>query len=937
MRMRFFTCFVLVGILAALFTSAVAQDPAAPQPQAVGGSAAEGPGAPETPAQPPDTSAKVFYVAANGNDTWSGTLPDPSADGSDGPLATLTGARDAIRALRSEKLSPEQRHQGPVTVQIRAGVYRLTEPFALEAQDSGSPGAEVVYMAYPGEKPVISGGRAIGGWKQEGDYWVTEVPECVTSDWRFCSLYVNGARRLRARTPNEGYLHTAGKAPATENPATGEMMIRNTTGFRYNEGDIRRWENLDDALVVVFHAWETSMHHIASIDEENRIVVFRNAAEWPFENWGPTQRYYIENVLEALDAPGEWYLDRQTGKLTYYPMPGEDINTAEVAAPALKQLLTMDGNPSSNQYVQYVRISGLNFQHTDCTVGPEGYGDLAAAVSVPGAIQGRGIRFCAIEDNEVSRVDGYGIWLRVGCYGNSVLRNHLHDLGAGGIRIGERQRADRLDVTVNLVDNNLIHDGGHIYRSGVGIWIGQSALNTITHNTICDLSNSGISIGWAWGGAQQEFSYSNTVESNHIHHLGKANFSNMAGVYVLGGSSNTMVRRNLIHDVISYLYGGWGIHADEGSSNMVIEENLIYNTTSGAFDQFFGNLNRLQNNILAFSADSQLSLSNSQNPTPVLFQRNIVLTNNGLPFGANWDASGIWNDRNCYWDVAGVDIDFGGGTFAEWQALGKDVHSINVDPMFENAAAYDFRLKPESPALALGFRPLDMSQAGIYGAPEWLAMAQEIKLSDIAVSERFDVRPVSEDFENLAAADVPVNATVYGTSAKASVAVTDETAAGGTKSLKFVDSEGPQEPWQPEMCYVPHFREGLAVVSFDIRLEEGAFVQHDWRTDWTPRRVGPRLSFKEGKLTLGTDEKPVMEGIPTGQWFHVEVECMLGVKAPVPASYTVTVTLPGQEPKKFESQACIYRKFRVVERIWFLSAANAATSFCLDNISMSVR
>jgi len=876
-------------------------------------------------------------VAPNGNDDWSGTLAEPNAAGTDGPAATLAGARDALRRLRDAQREAGEAPGGAIRVLVREGFYALSEPFALEPRDSGASGAPVTYAAYPGETAVLSGGKRLAGWKQEGELWTAEVPDVLTTDWRFATLWVNGERRSRSRTPNEGYFFTAGKAPSAENPTTGEVMLQSTTGFRYEEGDIQRWGNLEDVLVVALHAWETSMHHIASIDEEERLVIFRNAAPWAFENWGPRQRYYVENTREGLDQPGEWYLDRESGKLSYYPMPGEDPATAEVMAPALRHLVQLEGSPSTGQFVEHVRFEGLRFHHTNYPVGAEGYAETGSASGVPAAVQGRGARFCTVEDCEVAHVDTYALWLRVGCYGNSLVRNHLHDLGAGGVRIGERQRSNpNLDVRYNLVDNNFIHDAGHVYSSGVGVWIGQGYLNTISHNEISDLSNSAVSVGWAWG-VDLGFSYDNLVEYNYIHHIGRSLFSNMAGIYVLGGSTRTALRNNVIHDVNAYQYGGWGIHADEGSANLRVENNVIYNTTSGGFDQYYGNLNRVRNNIFAFSRECQLTLSNTNNPVPVLFEHNIVVTDNALPFGTNWDTANNWSDYNCYYDVTGAAMDFGGGDFAQWQAQGKDVHSVVADPRFADIEGRDFALRPDSPALALGFRPIDTSSVGVYGDPEWTGLPETFSLTSVALVETFTAQSAAEDFEGVPPGHTPPGASLFGVDGRAGIKVTDETAASGDKSLKFTDTAGPQETWQPEMCYIPRYRAGTARISFDVRLEPGAVMQHDWRMDWTGRRVGPRITFGSGKLSVGADAATELMDLPENEWVHVEIECVLGVEAAVPATYALAVAVPGQETRRFDDLPCLYSKFRMIERAWFLSTAAAETAFYLDNVRIELR
>jgi len=150
-----------------------------------------------------------FHVAPNGNDAWSGRLPAPNAAGTDGPLASLRGARDAIRTMK--KASDLTR---PVTVLLRGGTYRIRKPVEFLPADSGSEKAPITYAAYPGAKPVISGGIPITGWKQGKDgIWTADVPLAGGGRWRFRELWVNGRRCIPARTPNYGKaLWSAGPA-----------------------------------------------------------------------------------------------------------------------------------------------------------------------------------------------------------------------------------------------------------------------------------------------------------------------------------------------------------------------------------------------------------------------------------------------------------------------------------------------------------------------------------------------------------------------------------------------------------------------------------------------------------------------------------------------------------------------------------------------------
>ena len=111
-------------------------------------------------------TAVQLYVAPNGNDAWSGTLPEPNAAGTDGPFATPTAARDRLREMKGIQQLP-----GPVSVQLRGGVYRIAEPIVFEPVDTGQPTAPITYEAYPGEHPVLSGGVPVTGWTQEGALW----------------------------------------------------------------------------------------------------------------------------------------------------------------------------------------------------------------------------------------------------------------------------------------------------------------------------------------------------------------------------------------------------------------------------------------------------------------------------------------------------------------------------------------------------------------------------------------------------------------------------------------------------------------------------------------------------------------------------------------------------------------------------------------------
>ena len=143
--------------------------------------------------------AETFHVAPGGNDAWSGRLQRPNAEGTDGPLASLGGARDAVRRLKS---------QGPlgeaVRVVVADGTYALREPLVLGPEDSGTAETPVVYEAASGARPLLTGGKKITGWKSGPDgTWTAHVPEAAQGKASFEQLYVGGRRATRARSPNK--------------------------------------------------------------------------------------------------------------------------------------------------------------------------------------------------------------------------------------------------------------------------------------------------------------------------------------------------------------------------------------------------------------------------------------------------------------------------------------------------------------------------------------------------------------------------------------------------------------------------------------------------------------------------------------------------------------------------------------------------------------
>ena len=673
-----------------------------------------------------------FYVATNGNDHWSGRLTAPNAARTDGPLASLSGARDAVRAARARLVS----NSGRVTIDIRGGFYQLNTPFVLEPQDSGTSNAPVRYGAYGSERPVFSGGMAIRAFATDGPRWEAKIPEVARGELYFRELFVNGQRRQRARSPNSGYYRIAKLLPGPPRPNAKPVA---PDQFVFSRGDIQPWARLRDVNLVLMHSWETSIHPLQSVDAISNIVHFTAPLKewWGIGYWEEAQRYYVENALELLDSRGEWYLNRDTGVLNYWPMPGERMNETAVIAPVLTELVRFAGNADEQRCVRYITLRGLSFQHADWVLDPKGDSSTQAAVEVPAVIIADGALNCAVENCEVAHIGTYGIWFRRGCKDCRIQHNRLFDLGAGGLRVGEANLAptDAAETSRTLVDNNHIFDGGRVFPAGIGIWLAQSSSNRISHNDIHDLLYSGMSIGWNWNDATNR-THDNLIEFNHVHNLGHGVLSDAGLIYCLGVSPGSVIRNNVFHDMWPYKNPpfGWGIYLDATCGGYLVESNLVYNTLSGGlmFNNG-GHQHMIQNNIFALSVNHALWPYFEKRPNR--FRRNIVYLTEGalfIPYGesslkerlASQQPLGEW-DCNLYWHTRGADqLHFYRPSFAQWQELGLDRHSLIADPQFVNPQAADFHLRPDSPATRIGFSPIDIGQVGLYGEASWVSEAR---------------------------------------------------------------------------------------------------------------------------------------------------------------------------------------------------------------------
>jgi hypothetical protein len=637
-----------------------------------------------------------FYVAPRGDDKASGKV--------DAPFATIARAQEAARAARGGKADSAK------TIVVRGGNYELDRPLTFTVEDSNT-----TIAALAGETPVFSGGRRITGWKiNERGWWVVNLPEVSSGQWSFVQLFVDGQRRPRPRLPKEGYSNIADAAEATaKNKGKGYDR------FSFAAGNIRPdWHNLNDVEVLAMQIWAMARLRIESVDEANRLVTFtgKTSHNDAWAHLAKGRRFIVENVREALEKPGEWYLDRKSGELTYIPKPGEDPSTTVVIAPRVQTLVQVAGDPANKKFVEKLTLRGLSFVHGNWSTPAEGNVYAQAEANQGGAISMTGARDCVIEKCSVKSVGIYAIDIGAACQRNRVESCELSDLGAGGIKIGETRLVKDPDLLTShtVIRNNVIAHGGRLHPAAIGVWIGQSPHNTVEHNDIYDFYYTGVSVGWSWG-YHEAASHHNTVAWNHIHKIGQGVLSDMGGIYTLGLAPGSVLHHNLIHDVHAFDYGGWGIYFDEGTTGMTAENNIVYDVKTGGFHQHYGRDNIVRNNIFAFSKVQQLQRSRQEAHRSFTFERNIVYWNSGTLLGSHWGDDKFAMDWNLYWRSDGKPFDFAGQTFEKWKEKGMDRNSIIADPMFEEPAKGNFKMKAGSAAEKIKFQPIDSGEVGAKG------------------------------------------------------------------------------------------------------------------------------------------------------------------------------------------------------------------------------
>jgi hypothetical protein len=532
------------------------------------------------------------------------------------------GAFTIEQALQNSRLLKMKYYGDWPVLQLKAGVYRLTQPIILRPED------RFTRIVANGDV-TITGAVQISGWQRQGKLWVADVPLFNGRPLEFRQLWVNGRKAVRARSVSVGFAD--GNDPFEQMPrilsvdkAKETIYIPKKAVANY-KSSIFNFQSLE---MVLHEMWCIANLRIknATVQGDSVALTFHNPEShvhfmhpWPSPMVTPDGKhnsaFYLTGARELLDEPGEWHLDTKAQKLYYMPLPGEDMRTAVVEAPALETLLKVEGTP--DRPVEYVSIEGITFEHTtwlrpslqghaplqagmflieafkikpslhrpngDHRLDNQGWvGRPAAAVYVDGA-SGVNFRQCTFKHLGSTALDYHRF-----VNGGTVDHCTFSDIGGTAILAGsfgeEAHEAhlpydptDRREICTGLtIQNNHIDDATNEDWGCIGIAAGYVRDIKILNNEISNVSYTGISLGWGWN--QQTCAMANNlVKGNYIHHYARHNYD-CAGIYTLGSQPHTFIEENVVDSIYSPTYvhdpNHWFyLYTDEGSSYITVRNN----------------------------------------------------------------------------------------------------------------------------------------------------------------------------------------------------------------------------------------------------------------------------------------------------------------------------------------------------------------------------
>jgi hypothetical protein len=701
--------------------------------------------------------AAELYVAPGGDDADSGSKKKP--------LASLAGARNAVRKLIA---ADGGKLKEPVTVYFRGGTYRFKDTVVFGLEDSGSADAAITYTAYEDEIPVFSGGVPVTGWTQtklrDGKVWSVEVP-WVKNGNGFHALFDGGMLLQRARSPlfvNER-VNERTKAGWGEKQTPMAVKHIKTREDSYSkvltkETVLTDTRNLGDVEVFMRPEAKWLVNYLPLKSYKADEGVLQTTIEGTYNL---LRDFYLENALEYLDEPGEWSLNTQEGKLYYWPESGKPGD--QIEAPVLPALVRVEGKNvkavEGDVPVRGLVFRGLTFSlcnrdvWTQDDIGIQHDWDMYDKDNA--LLRFRGAEDCVVDGcrfvnsgSGAVRVDLYGKRIRIE---NNTIRN----VGGTGILLCGYGPGVKDVNNNNLILNNEIENCGTLYWHGLGVFVWQSGENRIAHNRIHDLGYMGMVISgvrvrffgqgrWVKGrgdnpdrreymkairwdetvkaGKDEDFvnnyqpymhARNNLIEYNEIYNC-MQRLTDGNCVYLSATGEGNVVRRNLAHTHVKNNM----LRTDDDQYGTLVTENITIGNVS-QFGYALKRVNTFENNILVHSMVSgQGAGGGPQNGA--LLKRNIYVQMN--PNFRSFILDRMFKvlgkediDFNLYHTYGG---DKGKQFLAKMQKKGWDQNSVAADPMFVDIQNFDFTMKPESPALKLGFKPIEgLETIGLLSEP----------------------------------------------------------------------------------------------------------------------------------------------------------------------------------------------------------------------------
>ena len=503
----------------------------------------------------------AYYVSPTGDNANAGTIGSP--------FKTIEKARDVIRTHPNKATSD-------FIVYLRGGSYFVSSKITFSQSDGGVGNRTVSYQAYAGETPILTGGTPVIGWTQVPGkpYW--QAPVTYTG---FRQIYVNAKRRYRASSK----LITATDWIATSAAPT------TATGYIVKSGDAAVYQNPTDVEIHQQIDWQDTYFPVTGISEANGRVSLTAPAMssmW-YTGLSPLMPFTIENALELLDSPGEWYCNKTTNTLYYYPEANENLATATVTIPVTERFLEIIG--TKNSKVTNLSFAGITFEYAGWAAPNRAgwFGIQSTLVFQPSSAPGgqtyshvyvehaRNVAFSGCEFRHLGAV---ALDFRNGVYYGGVAGSKFHDVGDAGVAVSTSAH-DSLsgnEDSCNYISirNNLFYRTGQDFRGAVAIQAYYVKGIVIEHNQILNVPYTGISVGWGWSGKpRSQTSRQNTIRYNRIGLFNSAGRDG-GGIYTLGQQPGSVCSHNYIYDQ----HGEWGaLYFDEGTSGYVSENNLVLN------------------------------------------------------------------------------------------------------------------------------------------------------------------------------------------------------------------------------------------------------------------------------------------------------------------------------------------------------------------------